>query len=207
MALESKSEFGEIFNNLITQEEKNILLDLRYLPWTGKSIKPGQRLSLEFNENGVITGLRDKISTPFWVNEALTKVFLILKKYFEKDGRKIKNVVFIQEKRVPSGKQPFQIEHFGNWHNHLARDSENSSIVVFDEEGGATDFIEGTFEDVDENQRLTQEAVSTALTKGKLTERRLPAGQIGHFNKKTIHRRGELISDEPRMVFVIEYEN
>jgi len=192
----------------LSQEESNIFLELRYLPWDGKEIRRGDRFVVHWNDGG-----KSKIffsSTPHWVDEAMARAYGVIKKHFEIGGKILKGVTFIQERK------PRELHHddyelptiansnAGVWHTHH-KENRDKALLIFDELGG-TEFIEGKLFLKDETD-ITHEEIETALNSGSAEMKTLEAGRIGYFTNKTVHKRGEFKSVEPRLVVLLEFED
>ncbi len=207
MKLDSRVQIGERLEDHLSIEQRNILLDLRYLPWNGKKIKPGDRNVVQWDDRGKMPLT---ISTAWWVDDALARTYSLVKNHFERDNTKIKKVTFIQERKPPAYRGDEHDRNIANtnagvWHNHSGNSTKNTAIVVLDEVGG-TEFMEGDLEVADES-KITHEEVSKAVTSGTAQFKTLKAGHVGRFTDKTVHKRGEFESTEPRLVIVVEFED
>ena len=202
MSLDSRSQFGDKFDHKLSEEYRNGLIELRYLPWSGKPLNPGDRIVVQMNDNGRTGRLYMPITED--AQQVLLRSYAVVKNYFLEKGKRVKMISFIQERKP--NKLGLTLENIGSglWHNHL-KESEQNALIVLDDEVG-TDFIEGELEVADE-ANVTASEVAAALQSGKAEQKRLDAGQVGHFTNKTLHKRAAFHSDDPRVAIVVEFED
>ncbi len=200
MQLSSTSEFGEYLPSYLSQEQKNSLVELRYVPWDGKFLHPGERLVVQLNAKG-----RDGLMSPISDDAygMLQRAYGMLENHFLLQGKTIKRITFIQERR-PNDELGIANTGAGMWHNHI-KDGKGNALIVLDDEGG-TEFIEGSLE-VKDTSKVTHQEVKEALDSGKVSKKLLKAGHVGHFNNETLHKRAGFFSGEPRVAIVVEFED
>ena len=210
MKLESTSEFEpHSFSSKLSQEERNFFEAFRFTSWTGTPLKPNERRVVTYYSG---SGLEWETATFFTADARamFDHAFNIVKRVFEQDGKFISRVVFIQERKPKKQKDKTTIENTfaGEWHHHRlnARGEGKSSIVVLADKG-STEFADGTLEIGVNQVDIHEQAVDALKPGGTLTSKSLSSGNIGHFNKDTVHRRGSFEEDDPRAVLLVEYED
>lgn len=205
MQLSSTSEFGEYFPGHLSEEQRNSLIELRYVPWNGGFLPPGERLVAQLNAKG-----RDSLVSPISDDAygMLRRAYGMLENHFLLQNKSIKRITFIQERRPNDDgdheQRTIANTAAGEWHNHI-KDSKGNALIVLDDEGG-TEFIEGSLE-VKDTSKVTHQEVKEALDSGKANKKLLKAGHVGHFNNETLHKRAGFFSGEPRVAIVVEFED
>lgn len=197
----------EPFLKNISEEEHLLLEAFRYTSWTGKSFYPGQRSVLRVQESSRVSSFRP-ISED--ISMLASRAYGILSREFEKTGRKVKYITFIQEK-APKKAHRMDIAHIGaaKWHNHDSGESSSQALLVLSERSG-TEFVHGS---VSRTSGLfntlrggIHKDVEDALASGNAKISTLKPGYAAFFNQKTIHKRSQFQDEEPRVVAIVEFE-
>lgn len=88
------SEEGPFLRN-ISEEERLFLEAFRYTSWTGKAFSPGQRSVIRVQGANKVFPFRP-ISED--ISNMASRAYGILSREFERSGRSVKHIDFIQEK-------------------------------------------------------------------------------------------------------------
>ncbi|MEK9160345.1 MAG: hypothetical protein AAB383_06490 [Patescibacteria group bacterium] len=210
--MHSNSEFDrESFEFHLSEEERNGLVELRHLSWTGKVLKPGERWGVIWNNTGPTKkGFRPPTLTED-AKQVIGRSYEVLKKHFEKRSLTVETITFVQE-RAPDGtaeslarvnefnkalKDPSYPHVDGQGYTQYA-------ILVLDEDGGGTEFLEGSIA-IWNVASIRREEIAEALNTNSADMKFLNAGRLGFFNGDTIHNRGKFVSELPRVAIIVQF--
>lgn len=203
MNLDRLQSSVELEGNLlrrISQEERNLLLFARFLPWNGRYLERNDRICFTFPLD-----FFDWLRIDPSVRQVLLQVLTVLKTHLETPDKETSEVLFIQENVTSPPPGP---GFAGQWHVHFGH---SDGLVVHFGDGANTELLKGvvrtTVEDSQVSTLIPPHEVEAALFSGTAEKISLGSGEAARITDETVHKRGEFVEfSEPRMAVYVKFK-